>query len=82
MEKNVRAHAGVAWEVEFDGRERAKLDGTRIAHEPETRGHSGLVEAGIEWTANRNWSLNANVMAIGGRRKGASGFIQLNYKFD
>jgi outer membrane autotransporter protein len=81
VKKDLRAHAGVGWEYEFDGKERAKLDGTRITHTPETRGHSALVEAGVEWMATKGWSFNANVTAMGGQRKGVSGFVQANYRF-
>jgi hypothetical protein len=72
----------VGWEYEFDGKERAKPEGAKIAHEPETQGHRALIEAGVEWAAIRNGSVNANVTAMSGQRKGASGFIQLNYEFN
>ncbi|MDR1311899.1 MAG: autotransporter outer membrane beta-barrel domain-containing protein, partial [Burkholderiaceae bacterium] len=81
VEENLRAHVGVGWEYEFDGKERAKLDGTKIAHEPETQGHSALVEAGIEWRATKSWSVNANATAMGGQRKGITGYAQATYRF-
>ncbi|MDR1310645.1 MAG: autotransporter outer membrane beta-barrel domain-containing protein [Burkholderiaceae bacterium] len=81
VEQNLRAHVGVGWEYEFDGKARAKLDGTKIAHEPETQGHSALVEAGIEWRATKSWSVNANATAMGGQRKGLTGYAQATYRF-
>jgi outer membrane autotransporter protein len=81
VEENLRAHVGVGWEYEFDGKARAKLDGTKIAHEPETQGHSALVEAGIEWRATKSWSVNANATAMGGQRKGLAGYAQATYRF-
>jgi outer membrane autotransporter protein len=82
IDKTLRAHVGVGWEYEFDGKERAKLDGMRIAHEPETEGHSALIEAGVEWRAAKSWVVNANAMAMGEQRKGVSGYLQASYKFD
>ncbi|MDR1311852.1 MAG: autotransporter outer membrane beta-barrel domain-containing protein, partial [Burkholderiaceae bacterium] len=81
VEQNLRAHVGVGWEYEFDGKARAKLDGTKIAHESETQGHSTLLEAGIEWRATKSWSVNANATAMGGQRKGLSGYAQATYRF-
>ncbi|MDR1311028.1 MAG: autotransporter outer membrane beta-barrel domain-containing protein, partial [Burkholderiaceae bacterium] len=81
IEQNLRAHVGVGWEYEFDGKARAKLDGTKIAHEPETQGHSALVEAGIEWRATKSWSVNANATAMGGQRRGLAGYAQATYRF-
>jgi hypothetical protein len=81
VEENLRAHVGVGWEYEFDGRERARLDGTKIAHEPETQGHSALLEAGIEWRATKSWSVNANATAMGGQRRGLTGYAQAIYHF-
>ncbi|MDR1275284.1 MAG: autotransporter domain-containing protein [Candidatus Accumulibacter sp.] len=81
VDQNLRAHIGVGWEYEFDGKARAKLDGTRIARETETRGHSALIEAGVEWTATKGWSVNANAMALGGQRKGIAGYAQAIYRF-
>jgi outer membrane autotransporter protein len=79
--KTLRAHAGLGWEYEFDGRGRGKLDGARIAGEPETRGHSALIEAGTEWSMTRNWRLNANATALFGQRKGLGGLVQASYYF-
>ncbi|MDR1311678.1 MAG: autotransporter outer membrane beta-barrel domain-containing protein, partial [Burkholderiaceae bacterium] len=81
VEQNLRAHVGVGWEYEFDGKARAKLDGTKISHEPETQGHSALLEAGIEWRATKSWSVNANATAMGGQRKGITGYAQATYRF-
>jgi hypothetical protein len=80
--KGLRAHAGIGWEYEFDGRGQARLNGTRIAHNPETKGHSALLETGVEWKTATRWQLNANLMGLFGQRKGISGFLQANYRFD
>jgi outer membrane autotransporter protein len=79
--KTLRAHAGLGWEYEFDGRARARLDGARIAKEPETRGHSAVIEAGVEWTVTKNWRLDATAAGLLGQRKGLSGFVQASYRF-
>jgi hypothetical protein len=72
---------GVGLEYEFDGRERARLDGTRIANEPETRGQSALIESGLKWNATKNWQLDATATALFGQRKGLSVFVQAGYRF-
>ncbi|MDR0736406.1 MAG: autotransporter outer membrane beta-barrel domain-containing protein, partial [Zoogloeaceae bacterium] len=81
VDKTLRAHVGLGWEYEFDGRGRGRLDGARIAGEPETRGHSALIEAGVEWAMTKSWRLNANANALFGQRKGLGGFVQASYRF-
>jgi outer membrane autotransporter protein len=81
VDKTLRAHVGLAWEYEFDGRGRARLNGERIAKEPETRGHSALLETGVEWAMKKNWHFTATAAALFGQRKGLSGFVQASYRF-
>jgi outer membrane autotransporter protein len=72
---------GVAWEYEFDGETDASVDGMRIKYDNELKGHSGLVEAGIEWSAGKAWTMNANVSGMFGQREGVMGQLQANYRF-
>jgi outer membrane autotransporter protein len=80
-QNRLKLWGGVAWEYEFDGETDASINGMRITYDNELKGHSGLVEAGIEWNPGKAWTLNANVSGMFGQRQGVMGQLQANYRF-
>jgi outer membrane autotransporter protein len=81
VQNRFRAYGGLAWEHETDGKVSAKINGEHINYNNDLKGNSGLVEAGIAWNADKNWSLNAGVQGVFGKRQGGAGSVTANYKF-
>jgi outer membrane autotransporter protein len=80
LENGFKAWGGLAWEHEFDGEVRARLDGQRINHRSESEGDTGIAEAGIEYNSKR-WRLSGGVQGMLGKREGVAGTVTANYKF-
>jgi outer membrane autotransporter protein len=80
-EKGVRWWGGLAYEYEFDGETNASIDGMKIRHDNEMKGHTGMAEGGIEWAANKDWTMNASATGMLGQRRGLVGQLQARYKF-
>jgi outer membrane autotransporter protein len=81
VQNRFRAYGGLAWEHESDGKVSAKINGERINYNNDLKGNSGLVEAGLAWNVDKNWTLNAEVQGVFGQREGVAGAFSANYKF-
>lgn len=80
MDTGLKVYAGTGWEYEFDGKVKSSLYDQKIHGTNELEGHSGLIEAGLEWHAGK-WMMNAQVEGLVGRREGVSGMFMANYRF-
>jgi autotransporter-associated beta strand protein len=81
-EKTLSAYAGVAYEHEFDGKAKARIDGYKI-EAPKLKGDSGIVELGLTLNPanNKPLTFNFEVQSHSGKREGVTGSLRVNYKF-
>jgi outer membrane autotransporter protein len=75
-----KAWGGLAWEREFDGEVKARLDDTRIDHRTKPRGNTGLAEIGVEYDTAR-WRVTGGVQGLWGKRHGVAGMLSVSYRF-
>jgi outer membrane autotransporter protein len=76
----LKAWGGLAWEHEFDGETKARLDGQRIRHSTKPDGETAIAEVGAEYNSNR-WRLTGSVQGMFGQHEGVAGMLAANYKF-
>jgi outer membrane autotransporter protein len=81
-EKTLSAYAGVAYEREFDGKAKARIDGDKI-EAPKLKGDSGVVELGLTLNPanNKRLTLDLGVQENTGKREGVTGSLRVNYRF-
>ncbi|MDR1856523.1 MAG: autotransporter outer membrane beta-barrel domain-containing protein, partial [Desulfovibrio sp.] len=77
-----RPYVGLAWEREFDGRQRASTNGFAF-DVPSTKGDTGIAEMGltIRPSAKRPLSVNLALQGYAGMRRGVSGSLQIVFEF-
>ena len=75
-------YAGLYWEHEYDGKVRSTVNGVRI-EAPELKGSTGVGELGLSYKPTNIKGLSVDVWLRGyvGQRKGATGNVQLRYRF-
>ena len=80
--KAVKPFIGLAWEREFKGEARAKVDGYEIDR-PSLKGNSGLLELGVSYKpqSKSNWQLDLTATGYTGARRGVAGQAQFSWKF-
>jgi autotransporter-associated beta strand protein len=73
---------GTAWEMEFDGISRAYV-GTYSVDSPSLRGDTGIGELGLSFRPSLSLplTLELGVQGYVGKRKGASGSLNLKFEF-
>ncbi|MBQ0066609.1 MAG: autotransporter domain-containing protein [Phascolarctobacterium sp.] len=79
--ETVKPYVGLAWEHEFSGECKAGISDIGSAPAPKLKGHTGIVEAGINWEANKNVQLGLGAEAYLGKRKGWSGMVNMLFSF-
>ncbi|MDR1856515.1 MAG: autotransporter domain-containing protein [Desulfovibrio sp.] len=77
-----RPFVGIAWEREFDGRQRAHVNGVPF-DSPAMTGDTGIAEIGLVIKPAENRPLTVELGAQGyvGMRRGVSGHVQVRFEF-
>ncbi|GHU05982.1 hypothetical protein FACS1894158_10810 [Betaproteobacteria bacterium] len=84
---NIKPYAGIAYEHEFDGKAKAKIDvagGQRYKIDaPDVKGDTGILELGftVQPTASKPLTVDFNVKGYAGRREGFTGGVRAEYRF-
>jgi hypothetical protein len=80
--KIVRSYVDLAWEHEFDGEAKAKINGYRI-NAPTLKGDSAIVELGVTFlpTPSSPLRLDFGLQGYAGKREGIMGSFRVNYRF-
>ncbi|MDR3299291.1 MAG: autotransporter outer membrane beta-barrel domain-containing protein [Candidatus Accumulibacter sp.] len=80
--KTLSAYAGVAYEHEFDGKAKARIDGDKI-EAPKLNGDSGVFELGLTLNPanNKRLTLDLGIQGNTGKREGVTGSFRVNYRF-
>ena len=74
-------HVGLAWEHEFDGKQKGSLDGERI-NSPGMKAYSGIAEIGLRWKPeNSGWSFDLKGHGSLGTRDSIGGTLNIAYGF-
>ncbi|MDR3213389.1 MAG: autotransporter outer membrane beta-barrel domain-containing protein, partial [Azoarcus sp.] len=82
INERVSPYIGAAWEREFDGKARAAANGYAM-DAPSLRGNTGIGELGLTLAPSASLPLSFDLSLQGyvGKREGASGSLQIKYKF-
>ncbi|MDR1857609.1 MAG: autotransporter domain-containing protein [Desulfovibrio sp.] len=77
-----RPYVGLAWDREFDGRQRASTNGFDL-DVPSTKGDTGVAEIGlaIRPSAKRPLTVDLALQGYAGVRRGISGSLQIMFEF-
>ena len=80
--EKLSAHAGLAYEREFDGKVKSSLRSASVKT-PELRGSSGIGELGFSLTPSKDLPLSFDIGVQGykGKRDGVNGNVQLRFEF-
>lgn len=80
--KAVKPFIGLAWEREFKGESRAKVNGYEIDR-PSLNGNSGLLELGVSYKpqSKSNWQLDLTATGYTGARRGVAGQAHFSWNF-
>ncbi|MCC8179299.1 MAG: autotransporter-associated beta strand repeat-containing protein [Planctomycetes bacterium] len=73
-------HAGLAWEYEFYGKQKAKINSLPI-DAPDMQGSSALFELGVLHEISSHWSVDLSAQGLLGRRRGLAGNAGVRYTF-
>ncbi|MBE1236242.1 hypothetical protein IHV25_01040 [Phaeovibrio sulfidiphilus] len=82
----LKGYVGAAWEYEFDGKQQGsarKIGSQNVAHIPaiDVKGHTGIGEVGVQWTAMENLSVGAGFQGSVGQRDSYGGTARVMYKW-
>ena len=82
LNNNGSVYGGLAWEHEYRGVARGKVYGLSML-EPRLRGSSGMLEAGVKFSPekNKNLTLEVGLQGYAGKRQGVLANARLKYAF-
>ncbi|MDR3299186.1 MAG: autotransporter outer membrane beta-barrel domain-containing protein, partial [Candidatus Accumulibacter sp.] len=85
-EKTLSAYAGLAYEHEFDGKTKARIQTSTFIYKidaPKLKGDSGVFELGLTLNPanNKPLTLDFGVQGYAGKREGITGSFRVNYRF-
>ncbi|MDR0577290.1 MAG: autotransporter outer membrane beta-barrel domain-containing protein [Candidatus Accumulibacter sp.] len=78
---NLKGHAGLAYEHEFDGKAKATMNDHEIPNAPKLKGGTGIAELGLTLTPTRPVSIDLSLQGHAGKREGATGSLRVRYEF-
>ena len=80
LQTNAQIMLGAAWEYEMDGKLHSRISAVPI-EEPSLRGHTGIIEAGLNWQPAPNWNVRINAFGLAGQREGGGGSVNIDFRF-